>query len=58
MSAALEALGLGFFSIGVGLSLMITYAAYSGSDVDLRKVAIITILGDTAVSLAMDAGTG
>ncbi len=52
VSAALDALGLGFFSIGVGLSLMITYAAYSGGDVDLRKVAIITIVGDTAVSLA------
>ena len=52
VSAALDALGLGFFSIGVGLSSMITNAAYSGSDVDLRKVAIITLLGDTAVSLA------
>ncbi len=28
--AALDALGLGFFSIGVGIGLMITYAAYSG----------------------------
>jgi NSS family neurotransmitter:Na+ symporter len=52
LNAALDALGLGFFSIGVGLALMITYAAYAGADVDLRKVAIVTILGDTAVSLA------
>ena len=52
LQAALDALGLGFFSIGVGLSLMITYAAYAGSDVNLRNVAIITIIGDTAVSLA------
>jgi neurotransmitter:Na+ symporter, NSS family len=52
VSAALDALGLGFFSIGVGLSLMVTYAAYAGPGVDLRKVAIITILGDTAVSIA------
>ena len=51
-SAALDALGLGFFSIGIGLGLMITYAAYAGADIDLRKVAIITIAGDTAVSLA------
>ena len=50
LNAALDALGL--FSIGVGLALMITYAAYAGADVDLRKVAIVTILGDTAVSLA------
>ena len=52
LRAALDALGLGFFSIGVGLCLMITYAAYAGRQVNLRKVAIITILGDTAVSLA------
>lgn len=52
LTAALDALGLGFFSIGVGLALMITYAAYAGADIDLRKVAIVTIVGDTAVSLA------
>ena len=51
LRAALDALGLGFFSIGVGLCLMITYAAYAGRQVNLRKVAIITILGDTAVSI-------
>jgi NSS family neurotransmitter:Na+ symporter len=48
---ALEALGLGFFSIGVGLSVMITYAAYAGAEVDLRTVAIVTLLSDTAISL-------
>jgi NSS family neurotransmitter:Na+ symporter len=47
---ALEALGLGFFSIGVGLSTMVTYAAYAGEDFDLRTVAIVTILSDTAIS--------
>lgn len=52
VSTALDAMGLGFFSIGVGLALMITYASYAGADVNLRKVAIITILGDTAVSVA------
>ena len=52
VSAALDALGLGFFSIGVGLSLMVTYAAYAGADIDLRKVAIVTIVGDTVVSIA------
>jgi NSS family neurotransmitter:Na+ symporter len=52
LRVALDALGLGFFSIGVGMSLMITYAAYAGADVDLREVAIITIIGDTAVSMA------
>jgi NSS family neurotransmitter:Na+ symporter len=48
--AALEALGLGFFSIGVGLAVMVTYAAYAGSDFDLRTVALVTILSDTAIS--------
>jgi NSS family neurotransmitter:Na+ symporter len=47
---ALEALGLGFFSIGVGLAVMITYASYAGADIDLRQVAIATIVGDTLVS--------
>ena len=37
---ALEALGLGFFSIGVGLSIMIAYAAYADRDINLRQVAI------------------
>jgi NSS family neurotransmitter:Na+ symporter len=48
--AALEALGLGFFSIGVGLGLMITFAAYAETRMNLREVAIITILADTAIS--------
>jgi NSS family neurotransmitter:Na+ symporter len=48
--AALEALGLGFFSIGVGLAVMVTYAAYAGPEFDLRTVAIVTILSDTAIS--------
>lgn len=52
VQAALDALGLGFFSIGVGLSLMITYAAHADAKINLQRVAVITILGDTAVSLA------
>jgi NSS family neurotransmitter:Na+ symporter len=47
---ALEALGLGFFSIGVGLSIMIAYAAYADRTIDLRQVAIVTLVSDTAVS--------
>jgi len=49
--AALEALGLGFFSIGVGFGLMITYAAYAGRSISLRQVAVVTVLADTAISL-------
>ncbi len=48
--AALEALGLGFFSIGVGLGLMITYAAYSGAEIDLKQVAIVSVVADTGIS--------
>ena len=50
--AALEALGLGFFSIGVGFGVMITYAAYAGKAIDLRQAAIWSIAADTAISLA------
>ena len=49
--AALEALGLGFFSIGVGLAVMLTYAAYAGPEFELRTVATVTLLSDTAISL-------
>ena len=48
--AALEALGLGFFSIGVGLGLMITYAAYGGPEIDLKEVAVVSVIADTAIS--------
>jgi NSS family neurotransmitter:Na+ symporter len=48
---ALEALGLGFFSIGVGLGLMITYAAYAGPQFQLGRTALVVIAGDTAISV-------
>ena len=48
---ALDALGLGFFSIGVGLGLMITYAAYSGAAIDLKQVAVVSVAADTLISL-------
>ncbi len=49
--AVLDALGLGFFSIGIGLGLMITYAGYSDVAIDLRQVAIWSVLADSAISL-------
>jgi len=49
--AALEALGLGFFSIGVGMGIMITYAAYAGESFDLTRAAAATLFGDTVISL-------
>ncbi len=47
----LDALGLGFFSIGVGLGLLITYAAYARPDINLRTVALVSIGADTVISL-------
>lgn len=49
--AALEALGLGFFSIGVGMGLMIAYAAYSDARMDLRQIAVVSVAADTGISL-------
>jgi NSS family neurotransmitter:Na+ symporter len=49
--AALDALGLGFFSIGVGMGAMITYAAYAGDSFDLTRAAMLTLAGDSAISL-------
>jgi neurotransmitter:Na+ symporter, NSS family len=50
-SGVLDALGLGFFSIGVGLGILLTYAAYSSRVVDLKTAALTSVAGDTAVSL-------
>lgn len=47
----LEALGLGFFSIGVGLGVFMTYAGEAPRKTPLGLVAAATILGDTAISL-------
>lgn len=49
-ATALDALGLGFFSIGVGLGLMITYAAYAGEGISLRQVALSSVIADTLIS--------
>jgi neurotransmitter:Na+ symporter, NSS family len=47
----LDALGLGFFSIGVGLGILLTYAAYSPPWIGLKAVAVASVAGDTVVSL-------
>ncbi len=49
--AALEALGLGFFSIGVGLGVMTTYAALTPAGIDLRQAAVVSVVADSAISL-------
>lgn len=48
---AIEALGLGFFSIGVGLGAMVTYAAYTGADIRLGPAAAVIVVGDGALSI-------
>ena len=48
---ALEALGLGFFSIGIGYATMMTYAAYADRRIDLGQAALWTLIADTAISL-------
>jgi NSS family neurotransmitter:Na+ symporter len=48
---AIEALGLGFFSIGVGLGAMVTYAAYTGADIRLGPAALVIVVGDSAISI-------
>lgn len=50
-AGVLDALGLGFFSIGVGLGILLTYAAYSPPGIDLKAAAVASVAGDTAVSL-------
>jgi len=47
----LDALGLGFFSIGVGLGILLTYAAYSPPGTDLKTVAVASVIADTAISI-------
>lgn len=49
-SVALDAIGLGFFSIGVGIGVMITYAAYAERTISLTQAAVWTILADTFAS--------
>lgn len=49
-TTAIEAIGLGMFSIGVGLAVMVTYAAYADRNINLRQAAATTILADTAIS--------
>ena len=46
----LDALGLGFFSIGVGLGILLTYAAYSPPGADLKTVAFASVAADTVIS--------
>ena len=47
----LEALGQAFFSIGVGVGLMLTYGAYISRDTDLPRSSMIVAGSDTFVAI-------
>jgi len=48
---AVSALGQAFFSIGVGMAMMITYGSYLPKNISLPRSAFIIGLSDTAVAL-------
>ncbi|MBU1286743.1 MAG: sodium-dependent transporter [Alphaproteobacteria bacterium] len=47
----LAAIGQAFFSIGVGVGLMITYGAYLSKDTDITRSSLIVVASDTLVAL-------
>lgn len=47
----LAAIGQAFFSIGVGVGLMITYGAYLSSDTDIPRASVLVAGADTLVAL-------
>ena len=51
-----SAIGHGFFSVGVGAAMLITYGAYLDKSVDLGKTAIVIALADTAIALLAGIG--
>ncbi|MBE8220936.1 MAG: sodium-dependent transporter [Alphaproteobacteria bacterium] len=46
-----KAVGHGFFSVGVGAAMLLTYGAYIDKSVNLGKAAITIGLADTAIAL-------
>lgn len=48
---ALMALGQAFFSIAVGVGMMLTYGAYLPQEVRLGRAAVVVVAADTAVAL-------
>lgn len=50
-SVAVSALGQAFFSIGIGMAMMIAYASYLPDNISLPRSAFIIGLADTGVAL-------
>ncbi|MFH1570776.1 MAG: sodium-dependent transporter [Gemmatimonadota bacterium] len=48
----LEALGHAFFTLSVGMGVMVTYGSYLSRDQDIGKVAFTVTLMDTVIALA------
>ena len=51
-----SAIGHGFFSVGVGAAMLITYGAYIDKKIDLGKTAILIALADTVIALLAGIG--
>ena len=51
-----SAVGQGFFSVGVGAAMLITYGAYLDKSINIGKAAIIIGLADTAIALLAGIG--
>ena len=47
----LKAIGQGFFSVGVGVGLMLTFGSYMKKDQPIASSALIIVLCDTAVAI-------
>ncbi len=51
LDGALKALGQAFFSVGVGVALMVTYGSYLKPDVNIPRAAAIVVGADTMVAI-------
>lgn len=51
-----SAVGQGFFSVGVGAAMLITYGAYLDKSINLGRAAIMIGLADTAIALLAGIG--
>lgn len=51
-----SAVGHGFFSVGVGAAMLITYGGYLDKSINIGKAAIIIGLADTAIALVAGIG--
>lgn len=51
-----SAIGHGFFSVGVGAAMLLTYGAYVDKKIDLAKAAITIGIADTAIALLAGIG--